>query len=178
MAEKKFMRGDTTVILFPQDILDSQQDWETVTAAEMNDAISRNAGWNISCAITEEYALNQTGSETDSSRTICERDASQTRVAENIEANLPAFVSDYTETPVAVFDLAQVRMRGAGHELIIARRVDGTTRQSDAPAGGQNWSFYPVKTADPSWGLGDRENVIFNGRFQQNGEPMLNKTLA
>src|SRR5690606_30727457 len=82
---QKMLRGNVTIVAAEPEAF---ADASAPTAAELNNA---TLVYNISCAITDDYTLNMTDSDTDDSRSICDIGQVATPTFYNYEASLDGF---------------------------------------------------------------------------------------
>ena len=151
---------------------DAFADWTAPTLAEITDATKV---FNISPAVTDDYTLNMTDSEADSSLSIIDNADVQTPTYHNYEASLDGF-RDANLSATSVYNKFRDLFDGADRKYYLIKRVGKT--HDTAFAAGDEISIYGVKTDFPIDILGDGEMVRMGARFLTTGEVKVNVDVA
>lgn len=176
MAGTKLLRGHFSVYAF---FPEAASDWETVSAAELQAAITNGLGYDISCAISDDsVSINPTDSDTDDSISICDIGNVSTPTFFNYEVTFDTFRNGPAALgqTVAVYDIPPVLFATADRPFYIVKRIGPA--QGTAFAAGQEISVFGVNTDFPADVLGDGENIMFGARFKPTGEINTNTTLG
>ena len=135
MASEKMLSPNTTIWWVPRSGI---ADIKTPTAAEIN------AGVNISCAVTTDYTMNATDSDTDDSRSICDNSNVQTPTFDNYEVNIPFFRDANLANTDSVYVKAYNLFAEVDADGYFVRRI-GKLSSENAVAG-DNVSVFGVST--------------------------------
>lgn len=177
MANEKLLRGNVTILAaYPEAFADPT----APTAAELNDQFAYTTNedamvFNISCAILDDFTLNQSDSETDDELTICDIGNVSSPTFYNYEASLD-FLRDKSTTDNGVFNLAWRLFRGADRPFWLIKRI-GKANQPSAPFltdGSDVISMYGVETDLPVDVVEDNSNLKFGARFKTTGDVNIN----
>ena len=147
---------------------DAFVDYKSPTLSEITDATKV---FNISPAVTDDYTLNMTDSDSDDSLAIIDNASVSTPTFYNYEASLDGFRdTDATATSVYnkfrdLFDVPDVK-------YYLIKRVGYA--YDAAFAAGQEVSVYGVKTDFPVDLVGDGEMLRIGARFLTTGEVAVN----
>lgn len=176
MAGNKLLRGHVSVYaFFPEAV----SNWETMSAADLNAAITDGLGFDISCAITDDSMnINPTDSDTDDSISICDIGNVSTPTFFNYEVSFDSFRNGPVALgqTVAVYDLPPKLFPTADLPFYIMKRIGPA--QGAAFAADQTVSVFGVNTDFPTDVLGDGENILFGSRFKPSGELNTNTKLV
>lgn len=165
---QKMLRGNVTIYAFaPEAFADSA----APEVAELNGPL----GYNISCAITDDYTLNMADSDTDDSRSICDIGTVETPTFENYEASLDGF-RDEDVTADGVYNLFRDLFRAADVPYILVKRIGGAN--SDAFAVDDIISLYEVNTDIPVDVVEDGSPILYGARFKTTGNVNVNFSVA
>ena len=151
---------------------DAFADWKAPTLTEITAAAKV---FNISPAVTDDYTLNMTDSEADTSLSIIDNADVQTPTYTNYEASLDLF-RDANLTATSVYNKALELFDAADVKYYLIKRV-GKTHDA-AFAAGDEVSIYGVRTDFPVDILGDGEMVRLGARFLTTGEVAVNVAVA
>lgn len=165
MATERVMPGNVTIwAAYPEAFVNLA----TPTVADMAKA---TMVFNISCAIEESYTLNQTGSETDDSKTICDVGDVASPTFVNYEASLDGF-RDKSLTDNGVFNLFYRLFKSKGVPFVLIKRIG---KANTAPvAVGDILSLYSVETDNPVDIVDDVTNIMLGARFKPTGGVNIN----
>lgn len=142
------------------------------TLTEITDATKV---FNISPAVTDDYTLNMTDSESDSSLAIVDNADVQTPTYYNYEASLDGF-RDENLTATSVYNKFRDLFSTADVKYYLIKRVG---KAHDAAfAAGDEVSVYGVKTDFPVDLVGDGEMIRLGARFLTTGEVAVNVAVA
>lgn len=176
MAGTKLLRGHFSVYaFFPEAVAD----WTTLSAIELEAAITNGLGFDISCALTDDSVdINLTDSDTDDSISICDIGNVQTPTFFNYGVTFDSFRNGPATVapPVAVYELPVELFSGADLPYYIVKRIGPA--QGAPFAEGQEISIYGVTTDYPVDILGDGANILFGSRFKANGQVFTNATIG
>lgn len=176
MAGNKLLRGHFSVYaFFPEAV----SNWQTISAAALNTAITNGLGFDISCALTDDsVSINPTDSDTDDSISICDIGNVSTPTFFNYEVTFDSFRNGPASlgNTVAVYDLPPKLFPTADLPFYIVKRIGPA--QGEQFASGQEISVFGVRTDFPADVLADGENILFGSRFKPTGELNTNTTLG
>ena len=142
------------------------------TAAELNDP---KFSFNIGCASTDDYTLNQTASETDSSMSPCDATEVQVKKSENYEVSLD-FWRDKDINAAGLFNKAFDLFKVAGCPFVFSKSLG---RAQNAPyVVGDVVSLYGTVTLSPEEIMGDGELLMLGGRFRATGDLLVEYEVA
>jgi hypothetical protein len=127
--------------------------------------------FNISPAVTDDYTLNMTDSESDDSLAIVDNASVQTPTYFNYEASLDGF-RDENPSATSVYNKFRELFEAPDVKYYLIKRV-GYAHDA-AFAAGQTVSVYGVKTDFPVELLGDGEMIRDGARFLTTGEVAVN----
>ena len=166
---QKMLRGNVTIVAAaPEAFADSA----APTAAELNNA---DLVWNISCAITDDYTLNQAESDTDDSRSICDIGSVATPTFYNYEASLDGFRDADVEAD-GVYNLFRDLFRAPDVPYVLIKRIGGANNKPFEA--GDVISMYEVNTDFPVDLVEDGSPIRFGARFKPTGNLNLNHEVA
>ena len=179
MANDKMLRGTVTILLaYPEYAVNPL----APTAAELNARFAwspataqANMVFNVSCATADDYTLNQTDSDTDDTRTVCDTAAVQTPTYQNYEGSLD-FLRDKSVTDQGLFNLAAELTRGADKPLYAIKRI-GKSNSAAFAIGGEV-SIYGFTTDYPQDIVESGALLMHGARFKPNGKFASNYVLA
>jgi hypothetical protein len=147
-------------------------DWKAPTLSEITDATKV---FNISPAVTDDYTLNMTDSDSDDSLAIIDNASVSTPTFYNYEASLDGF-RDATASATSVYNKFRDLFDEPDVKYYLIKRI-GYAHDA-AFAAGQEVSVYGVKTDYPVDLLGDGEMLRIGARFLTSGEVAVNVTVA
>lgn len=151
---------------------DAFADWTAPTLTEITDATKV---FNISPAVTDDYTLNMTDSESDNSLSIIDNADVQTPTYHNYEASLDGF-RDENLSATSVYNKFRDLFNAPDVKYYLIKRVG---KAHDAAfAAGDEVSIYGVKTDFPIDIVGDGEMVRMGARFLTTGEVKVNIAVA
>lgn len=151
---------------------DAFADWTAPTLTEITDATDV---FNISPAVTDDYTLNMTDSESDNSLSIIDNADVQTPTYHNYEASLDGF-RDSNLAADSVYNKFRDLFEAPDVKYYLIKRVG---KAHDAAfAAGDEISIYGVKTDYPIDIVGDGEMVRMGARFLTTGEVKVNVAVA
>jgi hypothetical protein len=127
--------------------------------------------FNISPAVTDDYTLNMTDSESDDSLAIVDNASVQTPTYFNYEASLDGFRDD-NPSATSVYNKFRELFEAPDVKYYLIKRV-GYAHDAAFDAG-QTVSVYGVKTDFPVELLGDGEMIRDGARFLTTGEVAVN----
>ncbi len=162
---QKMLRGNVTIVAAEPEAF---ADVSAPTAAELNNA---TLVYNISCAITDDYTLNMTDSDTDDSRSICDIGAVATPTFYNYEASLDGF-RDADVDATGVYNLFRDLFRAPDVKYILIKRIGGANNQPFAA--GDVISMYEVNTDYPVDLVEDGAPLRLGARFKPTGNLNIN----
>ena len=151
---------------------DAFVDWTAPTLTEITDATKV---FNISPAVTDDYTLNMTDSDSDDSLAIVDNATVQTPTYSNYEASLDGF-RDENPAADSVYNKFRALFSQPDVKYYLIKRV-GKTHDA-AFAAGDLISIYGVKTDYPVELLGDGEMLRTGARFLVTGEVRVNVPVA
>jgi hypothetical protein len=131
--------------------------------------------FNISPAVTDDYTLNMTDSESDDSLAIVDNASVQTPTYYNYEASLDGF-RDENPSATSVYNKFRELFDAPDVKYYLIKRVGYA--HDTAFAAGQLVSVYGVKTDFPVELLGDGEMIRDGARFLTTGEVAVNVAVA
>lgn len=177
MAFQKLLRANVFIGAYYPEAFASMA---TPTAAELNDLFVYTSnedalGFNISCAISDDYTLNMADSDTDDSMTICDIGNVTNPTFQNYEASLEGF-RDRSLTDNGVFNLFYNLFKGVDRPIILVKRIGYP--QSTLFAVGQNVSLYSFNTDYPVDGVDDGSMLTLGARFKPTGDISINYVIA
>jgi len=147
---------------------DAFANWAAPTLTEITSATKV---FNISPAVTDDYTLNMTDSESDSSLAIVDNADVQTPTYYNYEASLDGF-RDESLTATSVYNKFRDLFSTPDVKYYLIKRIG---KAHDAAfAAGDEVSIYGVKTDYPVDLVGDGEMVRLGARFLTTGEVAVN----
>lgn len=147
---------------------DAFANWAAPTLTEITSATKV---FNISPAVTDDYTLNQTDSDTDSSLAIVDNATVETPTYYNYEASLDGF-RDENLTASSVYNKFRDLFSAPDVKYYLIKRI-GYAHDA-AFAAGQQISIYGVKTDFPVDIIGDGEPIRLGARFLTTGEVAVN----
>jgi hypothetical protein len=151
---------------------DAFADWTAPTLTEITAATKV---FNISPAVTDDYTLNMTDSQADTSLSIIDNADVQTPTYTNYEASLDVF-RDANLSATSVYNKALDLFKAPDVKYYLIKRV-GKTHEA-AFAAGDEVSIYGIKTDFPIDIVGDGEMVRLGARFLTTGEVRVNVAVA
>jgi hypothetical protein len=147
---------------------DAFADWKAPTLAEITDATDV---FNISPAVTDDYTLNMTDSDSDDSLAIVDNASVSTPTFYNYEASLDGFRDEDADAD-SVYNKFRSLFNAPDIKYYLIKRV-GYAHDA-AFATGQLVSIYGVKTDFPIELIGDGEMIRDGARFLTTGEVAVN----
>jgi hypothetical protein len=169
MANTKMLRPNVGIYVAAADAF---ADWTAPTLTEITAA---SMVFNISPAVTDDYTLNMTDSQADTSLSIIDNADVQTPTYTNYEASLDVF-RDANLSATSVYNKALDLFKAPDVKYYLIKRV-GKTHEA-AFAAGDEVSIYGVKTDFPIDIVGDGEMVRLGARFLTTGEVRVNVAVA
>lgn len=166
---QKMLRGNVTIVAADPEAF---ADPAAPTATELNNA---TLVYNISCAITDDYTLNMTESDTDDSRSICDIGQVATPTFFNYEASLDGF-RDADLDATGVYNLFRDLFRAPDVPYILIKRIGGANTTPFAV--GDTISMYEVNTDYPVDIVEDGSPIMFGARFKSTGNLNVNYEVA
>lgn len=151
---------------------DAFANWTAPTLTEITDATKV---FNISPAVTDDYTLNMTDSDTDDSLAIVDNASVSTPTYSNYEASLDGF-RDENAAADSVYNKFKSLFANPDVKYYLIKRV-GKTHDA-AFAAGDLISIFGVKTDFPVELLGDGEMIRDGARFLVTGEVRVNVPVA
>jgi hypothetical protein len=151
---------------------DAFANWQSPTLTEISSAVKV---FDISQAVTDDYTLNQTESQSDNSLSIVDNADVTTPTYYNYEASLDGF-RDQNLTATSVYNKFRDLFKSADVKYYLIKRV-GLPHDADFAAG-QEISIFGVKTDFPTELVGDGEMVRMGARFLTTGEVAVNVAVA
>ena len=170
MANDKLLRGNVGIWLaYPEAFVNPL----APKVAELNaqfawspTASQGNMVFNVSCATLDDYTLNQTDSDTDDTRTICDVGEVATATFQNYEGSLD-FLRDVDITAQGLFNMAAELTRGADRVLYAYKRLN---KPNTAPfAIGDQVTIYGFRTDFPQDGVESGALLTHGARFKPTG---------
>lgn len=151
---------------------DAFVDW---TAPTLTEITSATKVFNISPAITDDYTLNMTDSDTDDSLAIVDNATVTTPTYSNYEASLDGF-RDESLVADSVYNHFRTLFAAPDVKYFLIKRVG---KVHDAPfAAGDEVSMYGLRTDFPVELVGDGEMIRTGARFLTTGEVKVNVAVA
>lgn len=169
MANTKMLRPNVGIYVAAADAF---ANWTAPTLTEITAATKV---FNISPAVTDDYTLNMTDSQADTSLSIIDNADVQTPTYTNYEASLDVF-RDANLSATSVYNKALDLFKAPDVKYYLIKRV-GKTHEA-AFAAGDEVSIYGVKTDFPIDIVGDGEMVRLGARFLTTGEVRVNVAVA
>jgi len=151
---------------------DAFVDWKAPTLAEITSATKV---FNISQAVTDDYTLNQTESQSDNSLSIVDNADVTTPTYYNYEASLDGF-RDENLTATSVYNKFRDLFKAPDVKYYLIKRVG--LAHTAAFAAGQEISIFGVRTDFPTELVGDGEMIRLGARFLTTGEVAINVPVA
>lgn len=178
-SNEKLLRGNVTILLaYPEYAADPL----APTAAELNamfafspTASQANMVFNVSCATKDDYTLNQTDSDTDDTKTVCDVGEVTNPTFQNYEGSLD-FLRDIDVTAAGVFNMAAELTRTADRELYAIKRIGKPN--TAAFAVGDLVSIYGFTTDFPQDLVDSGELLGHGARFKTNGKMAMRYEVA
>ena len=179
MANDKLLRANVTILLaYPEAFANPL----APTAAELNSqfawspaASQGNMVFNVSCATRDDYTMNQSDSDTDNTRTVCDSGEVTNPTFQNYEVSLD-FLRDSDVTAQGIYNMAAELTRGVDRRMLAIRRI-GKNRDAEF-AVGDEVSIFGVSTDYPQEGVGSGELVTHGARFKPTGQLAINYKVA
>jgi hypothetical protein len=150
---------------------DAFADWKNPTLAELT---STTKVFNISAAVTDDYTLNQTESQSDNSLSLVDNADVTTPTYFNYEASLDGF-RDSNLSATSVYNKFRDLFNLPDVEYYLIKRVGKL--HTDTVAAGDIISIFGVKTDFPVDIYGDGEMIRFGARFLTTGKVKTNYTV-
>lgn len=150
---------------------DAFADWRTPTIAELTSATKV---FNISAAVTDDYTLNQTESQSDNSLSMIDNADVTTPTYFNYEASLDGF-RDSNLSATSVYNKFRDLFNQPDVEYFLIKRV-GKAHDATVVAG-DLISIFGVRTDFPVDIYGDGEMIRFGARFLTTGKVKTNYTV-
>lgn len=147
---------------------DAFTNWAAPTLTEITNATKV---FNISPAVTDDYTLNMTDSDTDDSLAIVDNASVSTPTYSNYEASLDGF-RDADAAADSVYNKFRTLFAAPDVKYFLIKRV-GKTHDA-AFAAGDLISIYGVKTDYPVELIGDGEMIRTGARFLTTGQVQVN----
>ena len=169
MANTKMLRPNVGIYVAAADAF---ANWTAPTLTEITAA---SKVFNISPAVTDDYTLNMTDSQADTSLSIIDNADVQTPTYTNYEASLDLF-RDANLSATSVYNKGLELFGTPDVKYYLIKRV-GKTHEAAFEAGDEV-SIYGVKTDFPVDILGDGEMVRLGARFLTTGEVRVNVAVA
>jgi hypothetical protein len=151
---------------------DAFADWKAPTLAEITSATKV---FNISQAVTDDYTLNQTESQSDNSLSIVDNADVTTPTYYNYEASLDGF-RDENLSATSVYNKFRDLFKTPDVKYYLIKRVG--LAHTAAFAASQEISIFGVKTDFPTEIVGDGEMIRLGARFLTTGEVAINVAVA
>lgn len=177
MAFQKLMRANVGIYAYyPEAFADPK----SPKVAELNNLFVYGSkedalGFNISCAILDDYTLNMSDSDTDDSISICDIGNVSSPTFENYEAELNGF-RDKSVTDNGVFNLFRDLFLAPDRDYWLVKRIGYA---QNAPfAVGQTISMYGVTTDYPIDVVEDNTMLQTGARFKTNGSLNVNHVIT
>lgn len=177
MANEKLLPANVTILLAYPEAFSNPL---APTSAELNAQFNFSAGignmvFNVSCATLDDYTMNQTESDTDDTRTVCDEGEVSNPTFYNYEVSLD-FLRDQSVVDAGVFNTAAELTRAPDRPLFAYKRVG---KKNDAAfASGDHVSVFGVNTDYPQ-DIVDGGSLLAHGaRFKATGELAVNYSLA
>lgn len=147
MNEKLLPANVTLLLAYPE----AFADFKAPTSAELNDqfAFSTNEDgkvFNVSCATLDDYTMNQTESDTDDIRTVCDEGEVSNPTFQNYEVSLD-FLRDASVVDAGLFNMSAELTRAPGRPLIAIKRL--TKKNNELFAIGDDVHIFQVDTDYP-----------------------------
>lgn len=158
----KMLPGHISIYAFAPEATD----WAAPDASDLTAALAGGLGWDISCAISDDYTLQTDGYDTDDSRSICDVGNVENATFLNYSAELNGFRSD-PDDPTAVYDTFFELFNQPDRTYYLAIRIG--PEQGDALAAGQEISAFEFTTDYPTDVVGDNEMIYLGARFKPTG---------
>lgn len=167
MANEKLLRGTVSILAARPEAF---VDLATPTAAELNGPLV----YDVSCAILDDYTLNQTDSDTDDTRTICDVGQVSTPTFRNYEAALDG-LRDADLAADGYYNRFFNLFKSKDIPYVLVKRIGPV--QGTAFAAGQVVSLFSVDTDNPIDIVEDGTPIAMGARFKARGGVNINYTL-
>jgi hypothetical protein len=151
---------------------DAFVNWKAPTLAEITSATKV---FDISQAVTDDYTLNQTESQSDNSLSIVDNADVTTPTYYNYEASMDGF-RDENLTATSVYNKFRDLFKAPDVKYYIIKRVG--MPHTAAFAAAQEISVFGVRTDFPTEIVGDGEMIRLGARFLTTGEVAVNVAVA
>lgn len=156
----KVLRGNVEIfVAYPEAFADP----ETPTAAELNDTDFVKI---ISCAVNDDYTMNPTDSDTDSTQSVCDVAQVDNPTFGNYEVSIDTF-RDKDIAATGVYNLARDLFKNSGIPYIVGKRIGKA--QGTTFATGDRVSMYSVKTDNPTDIDASGAPIQLGARFKPQG---------
>lgn len=142
------------------------------TSAELNGEFS----YDISCAVLDDYTLNQTDSDTDDTLTVCDVGNVETRTFSNYEGELTGLRDADLSDTGSVYNLFFRLFLAPDNKYWIVKRIGQP--QATAYAAGQVVSLYAFTTDYPTNNAEDGSMLSMTANLKPAGEIHTNYTLG
>lgn len=177
MANEKLLPANLTLLLAYREAI---PDPLLPSAAKLNDqfVFSTNEDglvFNISCAVLDDYTLNQTESDTDDTRTVCDEGEVSNPTFKNFEASINS-LRDESLTDAGLYNMVAELTRAPDRPFYIVRRIG--VKQNVQFATGQEIDIFPVLTDFPQDGVEATTLVTHGARFIPDGAPYMRKVVV
>lgn len=168
MANEKLLRGTVSIYAARPEAF---ADLSAPTTGELNGPLV----YDISCAILDDYTLNQTDSDTDDTRTICDVGQVSTPTFRNYEASLDG-LRDADLDGEGYFNLFFNLFKVKDIPYVLVKRIGPA--QGSPFATGQVISAFSVDTDNPIDIVEDNTPIALGARFKARGGVNINYTLV
>lgn len=168
MANEKLLPANVTLLLaYPEAFVNPAKP----TAAELNAQFDFGANvgnmvFNVSCATLDDYTMNQSESDTDDTRTVCDEGEVSNATFMNYEVSLD-FLRDESVTDAGIFNMAAELTRAPDRPFIAIKRIG--KKQNAAFVVGDHISLFGVDT-DYTQDIVEGGSLLAHGaRFKPTG---------
>jgi hypothetical protein len=176
----KVLRGNVTIWAVRPEAYTADE-WSSdeestfgLSVAKWNAAEEAGLITDASCAIEDGYSLNTTGTQTSSSRSVCDIAEVENPTFDEYEASLDLFRNKPGTIDTPIYDIALHLFDGLDVEYYLVKRVD---KEQGAPVeAGDILSWFGVSTDYGVDITDDNSDLMYGARFKPNGVVRTNKT--
>lgn len=176
-TNEKLLPGNISILLaYPEAFANVA----SPTAAELNAQFNFAAGignmvFDVSCATLDDYTMNQSESDTDDTRTVCDVGEVNNATFQNYEVSLD-FLRDESVVDAGVFNMAAELTRAPDRPLVAIKRVG--KQQGSAFAIGDHISLFALDTDFPQDIVEGGSLLAHGARFKPTGFMDINYVVA
>lgn len=179
MANDKLLRSNVTLLLaYPEAFANPL----APTSAELNAQFAwsptpsqGNMVFNVSCATLDDYSMNQTDSDTDDTRTVCDANQVTNPTFKNYEVDL-TFLRDSDIDGQGIYNMSTELVSGVDQKLFAYKRIGKLNTETFAT--NDEVSIFGVTEDYSPDNVDSGELVSYGAKFKPTGELLINYKLA